>query len=406
MNMVLMYSRIGLRNIRRNGRRSMFTILAIGFGLFCLIVFQALKVGLHREMLHSTLNLDAGAIQVHASGYEPNLALIKPIEPMERIRSVLVEQGIVRSAERIKSPGLVLAGQRSSSVLLSGVVPDQERQVTFIAEKMQKGSYLEEPNALLLGKALADSLQVSPGDKVTLMVQTMFGKAAARKFLVGGIYQTELSSFDQNHVYLNLAAAQDFLGAEGVVSEIALRLSLTEAAEEASLLQKRLGSLFQVRSWEQNLPDLAQLIELNDTTMGLLVFIIFAIVAMGITNTMTTVIFERFSEFGTLAAIGTSPRGIVSLVVLESLFLGAFAACIGGLAGIATCFWLARHGLDLSRFISSNQYFSSGHVLRAFLLPEDFLFAVLVTLATSFVAGLYPAMKAGRLEPVEALVHV
>ena len=106
MKMLIMYSRIGLRNIRRNARRSMFTILAISFGLFCLIVFEALKVGLHREMLHSTLNLDAGAIQVHAAGFEQNLALLQPLEQPDNVERQLSSLGITTYAARIKSRDL------------------------------------------------------------------------------------------------------------------------------------------------------------------------------------------------------------------------------------------------------------------------------------------------------------
>ncbi len=405
MKMLLMYSRIGLRNIRRNVRRSMFTILAISFGLFCLIVFEALKVGMHREMLHSTLDLDAAAIQVHAAGYEPNLALLQPLQEPAKVKKLLAAAGMHRIAARIKSPALVLAGKRSSSVLLAGVEPLHEKQVTFVADRITAGSYLADPGALLLGQALADSLRVKVGDEVTLMVQSMFGRPVARKFTVGGIFRTELASFDRNHLYLGLATAQDFLDAPGIITEIAVQAAPERAVSLANDLQARLGNTYQVRPWQVNVPDLEQLIELNDTTMGLLVIIVFAIVAMGISNTMTTVIFERFREFGTLAAIGTPPRGIVVLVELESFFLGMLAAFMGSLAGIAACSLLARHGLNLSRFISTNRYFSASHVLKAHLLPGDLALAIAITLLTALLAGLYPAVKAARLEPVEALLH-
>ena len=406
MKMLLMYSRIGLRNIRRNVRRSLFTIVAVSFGLFCLIVFEALKVGLHHEMLHSTLNLDAAAIQVHAVGFEQNLAMLQPLPQPAEVEKQLAAAGITHFAARIKSPALVLAGKRSSSVLLAGVMPEQEKEVTFVADKITAGTYLAEPGTLLIGQVLADSLRVGLGDEVTLMVQSMFGRPAARKFTIGGMFRTELASFDRNHLYLDLTTAQHFLDADGVITEIAIRTPPAKAAAAAEILQRRLGEAYQVRSWQQNLPDLEQLIELNDATMGLLVIIVFAIVAMGISNTMSTVIFERFREFGTLAAIGTPPRGIVALVVLESFFLGLLAAILGSLAGALACSLLASHGLDLSRFTSANQYFAAGHVLKAYLLPGDLLLAVAVTLATALLAGLYPAVKASRLEPVEALVHV
>ncbi|MBI5556962.1 MAG: ABC transporter permease [Deltaproteobacteria bacterium] len=406
MKTFLVLARIGFRNIRRNVRRSLLTILAISFGLFCLIVFQALKAGLHKEMVSSTLGLDAGTIQVHAAGYEANTAVIQPMANIAEAKRTLATLGLTRFSERIKSPALLLAGRKSSAILLAGVLPGDEQQVTFIGRKMVEGSYLAEADRLLLGSPLAVSLGVRSGDEVVLMAQGMLGRPATRKFVIGGIYQTDLATFDRSHVYLPLPAAQHFLGADEVVTEIALLTEAERAQSLATALREKLDpGLFQVSSWQKVAPDLDQLIKLNDATMGLLVFIVFAIVAMGITNTMTTVIFERFREFGILNAIGTGPTAIVSLVVLESLFLGLIATILGLLAGIAACSWLQRYGLDLSSFISANQYFASGHVLKAHVLAEDLVSSALVTLATAIVAGIYPAWKASRMDPVKALLH-
>jgi ABC-type lipoprotein release transport system permease subunit len=404
--MLLLYSRMGLRNIRRNVRRSLLTIAAIAFGLFSLIVFQALKVGLHREMVSSTLGLDAGAIQVHAAGFEANMALLRPLADVARVREAIRGCGLPDCAERLKSPALLLAGRQSSSIMLTGVVPEEEKAVTFISRRIIAGSYLAEADRLLLGRPLADSLGVGVGDEVIVMAQGMPGRPATRKFTIGGLYQTDLPSFDRSHAYLPLPAARQFLGAEEAVTEIVLAADPEQAPALAAGLQARLDAgVYQVRPWQQTNPDLQQLIELNDATMRLLIVIVFAIVAMGITNTMTTVIFERFREFGIMHAIGAGRGGIVSLVILESFFLGVLAIILGGLAGMAACLYLQRYGIDLSRFISSNQYFAAGHVLRAFMTPADLLNAVLITLATATGAGMYPAWKAARLSPVKAMLH-
>jgi len=402
----LLYARIGLRNIRRNTRRSLFTIVAISFGLFSLIVFQALKVGLHKEMVSSTLGLDAGTVQIHAAGFAANMALIQPVTEKEKVRAALAGIGLTDFSERIKSPALVLAGRKSSSVMLTGVRPEQEEKITFIGRRVVSGNYLAEKDRLLLGKSLSDSLGVKPGDEVLLMVQGMYGRPVTRKFIIGGLYETDLPSFDRSHAYLPLEAVQHFLGAEEVVSEIVLHSDPEQAQAQASSLRERLDSgIYQVITWRQAVPDLLQLIELNDATMRLLIVIVFAIVAMGITNTMSTVIFERFREFGILNALGAGPAGIVSLVILESFFLGAIATMLGSLAGIAACLYLQQYGIDLTRFISTNQYFAAGHVLRAYVTPGDLLNSVVITLATAIAAGIYPAWKAANMDPVKALVH-
>ncbi|MEJ2032274.1 MAG: ABC transporter permease [Deltaproteobacteria bacterium] len=402
-----MYGRIALRNIRRNSRRSALTILAVAFGLFCLIVFQALKEGLHQEMVTSTVRLDAGTLQIHAAGHEPNLAVLLPIPHPERAASALRQEGFTRFSRRLKAPTLLLAGEKSSSVLLAGVEPDSEAKVTMIGNRLTAGTYLTEPDALLLGQELAAELGVKVGGKVTLMAQNAFGRPTTRSFTVGGLYRTDLTSFDRTHIYLPLAAAQTFLDAKGEVTEIAVNSGLARIDQLTARLRELLpGDHYQVRSWAQVAPDVQQLIELNDATMDLLILIVFAIVALGITNTMNTVIFERFRELGILAAIGTEPAGILSMIVLESSFLGLIAAGLGSLAGTLACLYLHRYGIDLTSLTSANQYFATSHVLKAVLTWPDLLEAVGVTLATAVLAGIYPAWKGARLKPVKAILHI
>jgi ABC-type lipoprotein release transport system permease subunit len=401
-----MLLRISFRNIRRNGRRSLYTILAISFGLFCLIVFQALKNGLHREMAAGTVSLDTGSLQVHAVGYEPTLASLRPLPEPEGVERALVQSGITSYARRIRTPALLLSGPASSSVILYGIEPEREPLVTTIAGRLASGRYPVAGNGLLVGEELARSLRLAVGGRITLMAQGAFGRPAFRSFPIAGTFRTELPSFDRSRIYLPLTDLQQFLGAGGGVTEFVALTPFGSEEETAQQLARLLPpDRYQVRSWQAIAPDLTQLIELNDATMRLLILIVFFIVALGITNTMSMAVFERIRELGVLSAIGTTPGRIMGMVVVESCYLGVLAAAIGSTAGILACLYLARHGIDLSRFTSNNQYFAMGHVLKAQLTPFDLVAANLTTLATALLAGLYPAWRGARLDPVVAMRH-
>jgi len=407
MNLLLLTLRIAARNLWRNARRSFFTMAAIGFGLLCLLVFQGLKTGLHREMVTSTVGLDAGSLQVHARGYRSNLTVLRPLLSPHQVETALQDAGCRAFAPRLKASGLLMAGRQSSSILLSGVDPAREPEVTFIASRVTSGTYPSPGTGVLIGQTLAGALKVGVGDELSLMAQNAFGRPVVRRFPVTGIYHTQLDSFDRTHVYLSLADLQDFLDAEGMVTEIAARFPLGQSAEKAAVLRQVLaGGDYAVSTWRQIAPDVVQLVELNDATMTLLIVIVFAIVALGIINTMSMVVYERFRELGILAAIGTPPERLVAMIVLESGCLGAAAAIVGTLLGAAACSWLATHGVDLTAFTSHNQYFATSHVLKAHLLVRDLVAANLITVGTSLVGGLYPAWKASRLEPVRAVRHV
>ena len=402
-----MLIRVAARNALRNGRRTAYTVLAVAFGLLCLIVFQALKVGLHAEMVRSTVELDAGLVQIHGVGYEPNLASLKPLPEPEKVVKGLINAGATGWALRTRVPALLLAKEKSSTVLLTGIDPEREPSVTFVSARITKGAYPDRSGGVLLPENLAQPLGVGVGDEVSLMAQDASGRAVVRKFRIGGLYRTALQSFDRTHLFIEGGALREFLRAENVYTEA---VAVNEPGDEATLAAQLRASLdpakFQVRTWKEAAPDVDQLIRLNDSTMGLLIAIVFAIVAMGIVNTMSMAVFERFREVGVMLALGARPRTVFTLIVLESTAIGVLSAALGTLLGVAACGYLAKYGVDLTSLTSSNEYFATSHILKARLTLPDLAWENGLTILTASLAGVLPAAKAVRLEVVEALGHV
>lgn len=397
---------LAFRNLSRNRRRSMLTIAAIAFALICLLVFDALKNGLHQKMVSTATATDIGSLQIHAQGFAANLISLTALPNPERVGQALTAMGISGVARRLKASGLVLAGKKSSAVILHGVIPAEERRVTVVNERILTGEMPQGAKEVLVGRGLALAFDLRPGDGLTIMAQDSFGATATRRFTVTGIYQTGVASFDGGHLFMTLAALQDFLDAADLISEIAVSLPQDGHSAQAELLRQQLGPGYQVETWEEIAPDVTQLIALNDTTMAILISIVFLIVAMGIVNTMTTITFERFREFGTIAALGATPLRIMGLVTAEALALGLSASLIGSAIGIGLCLYLSAHGIDLTAFTSANQYFSNNHILKAALDWRQVLTTNGFTLLTATLAGLPPAWSAARQNPAQALTHL
>ena len=258
---------------------------------------------------------------------------------------------------------------------------------------------------IMVGEGLARSFGVGIGDELALMTKGVAGATVTRRLEITAIFATGVVAFDQSHLFMNLPALQSLLEAGDMLSEIAVALPQPGLAAKARELRDRLGSAYQVETWQEISPDLVQLISLNDTTMIILILIVFLIVAMGIANTMTTITFERFREFGTIAALGATPANILALVIAEALALGLTASLIGSLIGGALCLYLGRHGIDLTAFTSANQYFSNNHILHAVVDWRQVVLTNCFTLLTTVLAGIRPAWTAARQNPVEALGH-
>ena len=397
---------LAFRNLSRNRRRSILTIAAIAFALAALLVFDALKEGLHQTMVDTATATDIGALQVHSHEFRANLIKLSRLPTPEQVSQALGDMGITTFARRLKTSGLLLAGPKSSAIVLHGVVSAEEARVTTVHQQLVAGRAPAAEREVMVGAGLAQAFGLKVGDQITLMVQDLFGSPVRRQFTVSGLYQTGVAAFDQGHLFMSLSSLQSLLDAADMVSEIAIALPMASLAAPAGELRQRLGVDYQVKTWQEIAPDVSQLIALNETTMAILVAIVFLIVALGIVNTMTTITFERFREFGTIAALGATPAGIMGLVTAEALALGLTASCVGSAIGITLCLYLASHGLDLTALTSANQYFSNNHILKAVLDWPQVLYTNAFTLLTAVLAGLYPAWSAARQDPAQALNHL
>ncbi len=240
MEQLILFLRLAVRNVWRSPRRSLLTMAAIAFGLFCLIVFQGLKAGLHREMVASTVQLDAASLQVVAAGRGESLTRLQPLRDPQRVVTLLNGRPEAAASLRLRAPGLLSAPAGSAAVVLTGVDPAAEARVTLVAGRLSAGRYLEPRGGVLLGAVLAESLGVTVGDEVTVLVQTLFGKPGSRRLPVRGIYRTALASFDRSHVFLDLPTAQALFDAAEVATAVAVRVAPEHEAELAGWLRGQL----------------------------------------------------------------------------------------------------------------------------------------------------------------------
>jgi ABC-type lipoprotein release transport system permease subunit len=409
----MIFVRMAWRNVWRNFRRSVLTILAIAFGLTVLIWLVGLADGIHEQMIRNATRTVIGHLQIHKKGYHEDPDIQRALAEPEPIARMLETFPHVESyAERVKGQGLLSSAENSAGVMIMGIQPAHESRVTNIAQKTVVGEYDLPPGGMkiLIGSKLAKFLKVGLGDKLVLLGQAADGSLANDLFRVSGIFTTGMPDLDRGVCYVNSEDCQKFFVIGGKVFELAVIVDNTDNihAVAAGLKQRLDLSEVEVMTWDEVAPDLAEFIRIDDASVYILIIIVFFVVAIGILNTMLMSIFERVREFGIMMAVGTKPRQIVWLVMLESLWIAVVSLVCGIVAGALVTQYCTTHGIDLTRFMGEMSMVGTtlDPILYAKLTARNIIRSSVIVLFVSLGVAVYPAVKAARLQPVEAIRYV
>jgi len=407
-----LYLKLAIRNVFRNRRRTLITLAAMGFGAAAIIVFGGFVHSIYFGVRESTIRSQVGHIQIYRKGYSDkgNLAPYDYlIGDYAGLRAELLKLEHVKAVTaRLGLSGLVSTGDTTTAFVGTGVQPESETDLSALAVIVDgKELASRDPRGITLGVGLARAFGVKPGDDLTLLSTTRAGSINALAVKVRGVWESGEKAYDDRFLRLGLPEVQRLLDVEnGEVQSVVLLLDKTEstAAVRAAIdrLIRDTGLDLEVRTWEDLALRYHQVRELFGRIFGVLTLIVSIMVVFGITNTMTMAIFERTREIGTVMALGTRRRGVISMFVLEGVALGALGGVLGVLLGIGLAKAISAFGIQLPPPPGSTR----GFVVNIFIVPEVLIQAFRLSLVTAALASLYPAWRAARLNVVEALRHV
>jgi putative ABC transport system permease protein len=407
-----LYLKLALRNVFRNRRRSLITLGAMAFGAAAIIVFGGFVNSIYFGVRESTIKSQIGHIQLYRKGFAdkgtiapfdyliPDAAgLMAELRKLEHVKTVTARLGF---------SGLVSTGDNTTSFVGSGVDPDGEVELSSLAVIVDGQDLATRlPRGIVLGVGLAKAFGVRPGDDLMLLGSTKAGSINALAVKVRGLWESGEKAYDDRFLKVPLAEAQRLLDVEnGEVQSIVLLLDRTESTPVvrdriAQLIAER-GLDLEMKTWEDLALRYHQVRELFGRIFAVLTLIVSIMVVFGITNTMTMAIFERTREIGTVMALGTKRRGVVSMFVLEGLTLGLIGGVAGVLLGIALAKVVSAIGIQLPPPPGSTR----GFPVQIFVVRDVLVQAFQLSLVTATLASLYPAWRAARVNPVEALRHV
>lgn len=413
------------RSFLRHRRRSIITVMAVALGLAMMLFFVGFGDDAHKRMADMGIRLGAGHVLVQGRGYQEQQTLSQRVHDPERVVAEAKRlKAVEHVAPRVLTSGLIQAAEHSRAVLVAGVDPALEPKLSDIASKKGRvlGAYLRprsklpyenQPADIYLGETLAKTLGVQLGDRVVLSASPD-GQSEPRSaaFLVRGMFRTGVSELDSAHVEIPLRESQKLLDLGNSVTQVALLLREGEDPDAVAdeLTRSLSDPTLEVLPWTVALAELHEAIVLDEMGMYLMMAIIFVIVGIGIFNTVLMSVSERTREFGVMMALGTSRWRIFSLITCEALVLAASAALLGLALGLSMHFWVARHGIDMTALAGGEDYQFSGIALSgrfySTLGPGTVVLWTIVVVLMVLISALYPAFRATRFEPVEAMRHV
>jgi putative ABC transport system permease protein len=413
----MLWWRIAWRNLWRNRRRTLITAGALAFGYLGSVLMVGISDGMTAQMIENGTGLVTGQVQVTARGYRPEQNLYATIggdsgtDVAALLTRIRATPGVVAAAPRVYGAGLLSVKDRTSGVLLLGVDPGAESRVSRVLALMERGRAPRVgEHAVAIGVELARKLGVQPGDELVLVAPAADGSLGNDLYRVSGIYKTGLADLDGAWAIVPLDVLQRLLAlAPDRVHEIAAAVQDPWSAPAvAAALDDHIGAAVPDASatpWTTFRPELASYAQLAKAGNGLIIAIVFVMAIFGVANTMLLATYERRREFAVVRALGTTPDGLARTVVFEGLVLGVVALGAGAILTAPILLWWHHAPPDLSGLFGD--FTTAGALIHPVLrveysttAPIGAAFALLVT---AVVAAVYPAWRAMRVPPADAL---
>ena len=402
-----MLLKISWLNLWRNRQRSMVMILAVMAGLWGGIFASSIMFGLMNQRFKSSIEQQVSHVQIHNPEFLKDYNIKYSIERWDNLREDLaVDDDVIAFSGRTLVNGMLRTATMNAGVNIMGVDPQMESNTTSLNQNIVEGEYLKESfrNPVLIGKSLADKVNARIGSRIVLTFQDSERELASASFRVAGMYQTAATAWDEMHVFVLQSELNELLGCDRLLNAVGILLDDHEKSADFAEKYKEIYPELEIRMWSEISPELAFLQEMASMMYVIILIIILMALAFGLLNTMLMAVIERIKELGMLMAIGMNKKRVFLMILLETTFLSLTGAVLGMIAGYFTTTLLAINGIDLSAVGGDalNEYgFDS--VIYPVFDPAVFVFITVLVILTALLTSIFPALKALRLKPAEAV---
>lgn len=403
---------IGLRYLRAKRRNgfisfiSLASILGIALGVTALITTLAVMSGFQREIRDRMLQMAAHAT---VSGYG------EPLQDWQRAVDIALKDARVAGAAPYIEKITLIMSANSQPAMLRGVIPEEEAKVSVLSEKMVQGKLSDlAPGSfnIVLGRELAVWLGVSVGDDVLLALDDfrsspVGGVQTMKRFKVSGVFEAGYNEFDKGLAVVNLHDLQRLLRMGEGVTGVRLKLhDMDQAFDVGRELAQKLKGPYRVSDWTQDNANLFRALKMEKTVMAILLSLIIAMGAFNLVSSQVMLVTDKQADIAILRTLGLTPRQVMQVFMVQGSLIGIIGTVSGVLGGILLTLNLDSILQGIERvfgvqLLPEDVYYITG--LPTDLQASDVTAIACVALAMAFVATLYPAWRAARTAPAEAL---
>lgn len=401
-----MLLKIAWKNVWRSRGRSFVVIGSITVGVWALLFGSGFMNGFLVGYMANIINSDISNIQIHNPEFKEDFDIKFDIKDgHQKAAEIRKWEGVEGATTRTIVSGMVSSPKKASGVQIRGIDLENEAIVTSLDSLVAEGSYFEgiKKNPVIIGSKLAENLSVKLRSKVVLTFNDGEGNITAGAFRVVGIVESSSLAISEMYAYVRQDDLTRLIGLGDQVHEIAVIID--PQVEESVLVDKYQGTYENdlAESWREIAPELALMDEMYGSMLYVLMGIILTALIFGIVNTMLMAVLERIRELGMLMAVGMSKVRVYFMILIETVFLGIVGAPIGLFIGWATIAYYKSVGVDLSNYSEGLESFGYSSILYPYLDDSVYIIVTIGVVITAVLAALYPAYKAVKLRPVEAL---
>ncbi len=405
-----MILKIAWRNLWRNPVRSGIVLSALMIGMYAGVFSTTFMHGWMMQRLRAGIETETSHMQVHKPGFKMSEDIKNNFSNSDQlVQKIENVEGVQNASSRVVVFAMVASAEKALGVKVYGINPEKDSLVVDVAKHLKDGKWFAgiKRNPIVIGDKLAKELKLRLRSKVILRFQDVNGDFTGGAFRIAGIYKTLNSAYDEGNVFVRKKDLQALLSLpDDVTHEIAIRCINPTVVDKVKVDVSRVVNGLEVESWKEISPELGYITETMNVYMYVFVIIILMALGFTIVNTMLMVVLERVHELGMLMAIGMKGRQVFVMIVLETLILSLLGGLLGVAMGVITTQLTAKTGIDLSIWAEGLSEMGFASVIYPEYNTEMITGVVILVLLTGVASALYPAYKALKLNPSEALQSV